>query len=235
MLDYAPSAANIYLKMFDDLATHTPLINPFIYFRFLDDIFGVWPGPLAQLKEYEAHLNTLIPGIKVTFTYNNYIIEFLDTYIYKHSLPNGQSTLQTKVHFKPTDTHQLLHRSSFHPTHTFNSVIKSQFIRFKRISSNYHHYSFTSSILINSLISRGYNKSLLRQYKNKIWYEYTEPPTSRKQQEKYTEILPIMTHYDRHNLATSQPQMGFINPPKSLISKTKTHRPNSYCFRLQKA
>jgi len=197
---YTPSAANIYLKKIYDLATHTPSINPLLYFRFLDDIFGVWPGTVAQLKEYEAHLNTLIPCIKVTFSYNNYTIEFLDTFIYKHTHSNSLTTLQTKVHFKPTDTHQLLHRSSFHPQHTFKSVIKSEFIRFKRISSTYSHYSFASSILIHSLTSRGYNKSLLRKQKLKIWREYKEPPTSRKEQQKYTEIIPIITHFDRHNL-----------------------------------
>ena len=61
---YAPSAANIYLKKFDDLATHTPLLNPLLYFRFLDDIFGVWPGTVAQLKECESSLNTLIPACR---------------------------------------------------------------------------------------------------------------------------------------------------------------------------
>jgi len=55
---YAPAAANIYFKKFDKLATNTPHINPLLYFRFLDDIFGVWPGTVQQLKEYENYLNS---------------------------------------------------------------------------------------------------------------------------------------------------------------------------------
>jgi len=37
--------------------------------------------------------------------------------------------------FKPTDTHQLLHGSSYHPKHTTKGILKSQILRFKRISS----------------------------------------------------------------------------------------------------
>ena len=38
--------------------------------------------------------------------------------------------------FKSTDTHQLLHRKSFHPHHTFKGIFISQIIRFHRISNN---------------------------------------------------------------------------------------------------
>ena len=88
-------------------------ILPKLYGRFLDDIFAVWPGSRQDLMEYEAFLNALIPGIKVTFTVRDQAVEFLDTVVYKQFLPDGTCRLQTKVYFKSTDTHQLLHRNSF--------------------------------------------------------------------------------------------------------------------------
>jgi len=39
------------------------------------------------------------------------------------SAPSGSCTLQTKVYFKPTDTHQLLHRTSFQLPHTFKGIV----------------------------------------------------------------------------------------------------------------
>jgi len=94
---YAPSAANIYLRKAAMQDFH---IQPHLYSRFLDDIFALWPGTKQQLTEYQEFLNNLIPGIKVTFTIRNQIIEFLDVHIYKHYDSTGTCTLQTKVSVK---------------------------------------------------------------------------------------------------------------------------------------
>jgi len=114
---FAPSCANIYLRKFDHAAMTGFRIKPFLYGRFLDDIFGVWPGTLQEPSEYETFLNNLIPGIKVKFTARQHILEFLDTQVYKAHNSQGHLVLATKVYFKPTDTHQLLHKHSFHPKH----------------------------------------------------------------------------------------------------------------------
>ena len=104
---FAPSCANIYLRKFDDRAMNGFHIHPLLYCRFLDDIFGLWPGTLAELREYEDYLNNLIPGIKVKFTARRDIIEFLDTQVYKTTDDQGNCVLATKVYFKPTDSHAL--------------------------------------------------------------------------------------------------------------------------------
>jgi hypothetical protein len=166
---YAPGLADLYMQEIDRKACHDfkpELINS--YFRFLDDIFFTWFGTVAELKELEDYLNSLIPGIKITFTHSEDKIDFLDTTIYK-SLENDQVTLLTKVFFKETDTHQLLHKASFHPKHTFNGVLKSQLLRFKRISSNFADYNNACKILFNALAKRNYSKSLLRKMKRDIW------------------------------------------------------------------
>jgi len=200
---YAPATANLYLKKFDKAATHDFRIHPLLYSRFLDDIFGVWPGTLAKLLEYQTFLNTLIPGIKVTFTVRSHIIEFLDTQVYKHIDQHGNCTLQTKVFFKPTDTHQLLHRTSFHHTHTFQSIINSQFIRFKHISSCFHDYQQASSILIKILQQRGYSLPKLLHFKRHIWHNYNTDPNHNTNPnptpEPNNKLIPVITYYDRHH------------------------------------
>jgi len=41
---FAPSAAIIYLRKFDEMAMPGFHIKPQLFSRFLDDIFGIWPG-----------------------------------------------------------------------------------------------------------------------------------------------------------------------------------------------
>ena len=61
------------------------------------------------------------------------------------------------------DTHELLHKFSFHPKHTFFGILKSQFLRFHRICNNYQDFIDASKTLTKVLINRGYSKSLMRK------------------------------------------------------------------------
>ena len=229
---YAPSAANIYLRKFDYQAMNGFYIKPLLYSRFLDDIFGIWPGTRAQLSEYQSFLNTLIPGIKVTFTVRDEIIEFLDTEVYKYHSPEGDCLLKTKVYFKPTDTHQLLHRRSFHPHHTFTGIVKSQFIRFKRISSSTADFQQACSTLIKTLRTRGYTTSLLTRLKKHVWHNYEGKPSAVKNsqdEEKQSEIIPVVTYYDNFHSRLNRRWAGLIrsNPVFSetrVLSAYKRHK-----------
>jgi hypothetical protein len=135
---FAPNSANIYLIKFDKAAVVSDfIIKPQHYFRFIDDTFFIWCGSLYELKEFEVSLNDLIPGIKVTLVIRSQVAEFLDILVYKQWMVS-QTVLKTRVFFEPTDTHQLLHGLSFHPK---RGVLKSQFIRFKRICSSFREYN----------------------------------------------------------------------------------------------
>lgn len=194
---FAPSAANIYLRKFDELAMSGFHIKPKLFSRFLDDIFGIWPGSRDSLSEYQEFLNGLIPGIRVTFTARDEIIEFLDTHVYKHRGEDGICRLKTKVYFKPTDTHQLLHRRSFHPAHTFKGIVKSQFIRFKRISSSFEDYRQACATLTHTLRQRGYTPAKLRKEQRHIWRNYdTTPKRNKPEEENNKQIIPVITYFD---------------------------------------
>jgi len=164
---YAPGLADLYLQKLDKMAVGYR-ITPLFYFRFLDDIHFVWTGSIEELLEFENYLNTVLPGIKIALNYSADEINFLDTTIYKKA-GDDHDILQTKVYFKSTDTHQLLHKLSFHPKHTTKGVLKSQLLRFKRISSCYADYSVTCSILFDALRQRLYSYSLLRRMKREVW------------------------------------------------------------------
>ena len=121
------------------------------------------------MKEYETFLNSLIDGITITLCYSDVSVDFLDTTVYKHGEREDTDVLHTRVFFKPTDTHQLLEKSSFHPRHVAKGVLKSQILRFKRISTSYIDYSNTCNILFRSLALRNYSKRMMRKMKADIW------------------------------------------------------------------
>ena len=183
---FAPGLANLYLLEFDEKATNYSKTKPILFVRYLDDIFFIWPGTIETLKEFESYLNSLIPDIKINFEVNTTEIAFLDVLIYKH-----EGTLQTKTYFKDTDTHQLLHTHSFHPNHTFEGLIKSQLIRYKRLSSTQNDYNNTCKILFSYLKNRGYNQSKLRKLQNITWHNNT---VTTKEAIK-SETIPIIVDY----------------------------------------
>ena len=191
----APALADLYLLHLDHKAMHGFRIKPILFFRFLDDIFFIWPGTKDDLKEYGDFLNTIIPGIKITLNSSDKEINFLDTTIYKQT-ENGVTSLQSKVYFKPTDTHQLLHNESFHPKHTSKSVLRSQLIRFKRISSTKMDYSETCKILFKSLKDRGYSRTQMRKAEKEIWTNYKEEERSKKMKKDPKQIFPLVLPYN---------------------------------------
>ena len=189
---YAPALANIYMLEFDEKATNGFKTKPLLFFRYLDDIFFIWTGSLEELLEYETYLNSLIPGIKITLEYNKINANFLDTTVYKQTI-NNETTLQTRVYFKPTDTHQLLHTNSFHPKHTCKGILKSQLLRFKRISSSWNDYTSTAKILFHSLSSRGYSWSLMWNTLKNVWFSVEK---SSGPEDNSKEPFPIVVQYN---------------------------------------
>jgi hypothetical protein len=188
---YAPSLANLYLVFFDFMATNGFRIKPDFFFRFLDDIFFIWKGSKEDLTEFENFLNNLIPDIKVTLNCQKDQIDFLDTTVYKLHGPSG-TTLQTRVFFKPTDTHQLLHTKSFHPKHTFTGVLKSQVLRFKRISSTFEDFSLACKTLFAAIEIRGYSRSKLRKMKRDIWSNNLP-----QKDPKDSKMIPLVLRYNQ--------------------------------------
>lgn len=193
----APKQANIYLLEFDEKLRNGFHIKPLLFFRFLDDVFFLWPGTTKQLKDFENFLNNIIPDISITLNNNEHEIPFLDMIIYKDTADTDSgpiTTLQTKIFFKPTDNHQLLHTKSFHPKHTQRGLLKSQLIRFKRLSSKKTDYDKSCKTLFQALNKRGYSKRLLRKYKQEVWSNTT---TSRKATTNKNKqlLLPLIIKY----------------------------------------
>ena len=124
----------------------------------------VWTHSLDQFHEFLDILNNHHPSIKLKATLSETSVNFLDTTIFKNPLDKTQ--LHSKVYFKPTDTHALLHKKSFHPKSTFKGIVKSQILRFGKICSTKDDFNNACHTLFSSLQKRNYSKRFLRKIRS---------------------------------------------------------------------
>lgn len=162
---FAPSFADIFMAKWENDALQKYAHLPLFYGRFLDDIFLIWTHGIEKFNEFLNILNNHHPTINLKATISDTEVDFLDTTVYK-PYPSSDK-LYTRVYFKPTDTHALLNKTSFHPKSVFKGIIKSQIKRFKMISTTNSDFKNAWSVLYQSLCKRNYSKRWLRQ----IYYE----------------------------------------------------------------
>ena len=97
--------------------------KPYVWLRFIDDIFMVWIEEENNLKTFIHYLNSIHPTIMFTHEYSNsshQTLPFLDVQVH---LNNKQ--IQTNLHTKPTDKHQYLLKTFCHPVLTQNAPFRS--------------------------------------------------------------------------------------------------------------
>ena len=71
-------------------------------------------------------------------------------------------SIETEYYTKPTDKHQYLLVSSYHPQHTKHSIPFGLALRLRRSCSNPDNYKLRTNELIDYLANRGYDKTFLK-------------------------------------------------------------------------
>ncbi|XP_024120271.1 uncharacterized protein LOC112141375, partial [Oryzias melastigma] len=188
---FAPAYANIFMAEWETAALHKCTLKPLCYFRYLDDIWGVWSHSEQEFEMFLKTLNSHNPSIKLKSTSHKSSVDFLDTTTFKGENFHITNRLDIKVFFKPTDTHALLHKNSFHPKHTFAGLIKSQLLRFHRISTQASDFKHSTKVLFAALATRGYPRSFLRKCFNSF---LDIKPIN------LSPILPVITTYSPFSL-----------------------------------
>lgn len=196
---FAPSYANIFMADWEEAALKECPTKPLCYYRYLDDIFGIWVGSERQFQEFINILNNQDKSIQLSVVIGQDQIDFLDTTIYIGPKFLHNKQLDIKVHFKKTDKHTLLFKNSFHPKHTHKGLIKSQLIRYKRICTQQNDFSIAVKILFQALRKRGYSRTFLRHCSKKFEQE------THKTHKTHNKLLPLITKYSTStNKATSR-------------------------------
>ena len=94
----------------------------------MDDIFLIWPHGNDSLRHFLEHANNIHQNVIFTHECPKTTLPFLDA-----SVQIAQNNMFTNIHKKPTDRHSYLQYISCHPVYIKNSIIYSQFLRYKRI------------------------------------------------------------------------------------------------------
>ena len=205
---FAPNYANIFLANWEKEALKKCSKLPDCYFRYLDDIFIIWSHTKEEFWQFFNTLNSHHPTIKLKASISEISIDFLDVTIFKGQRFTKYQRLDTKVFFKPTDTHQLLHKSSYHPKHTFRSLIKSQIIRFHRICNNESDFDNACTILFSALKFRGYSKRFLRTIKSQTLLDMKP---SAKSEKCHIENCPTCPHLlETSSILTNKKKTVFL-------------------------
>ena len=183
---FAPAYANIFMADWEEKALAKCPKKPLHYYRYLDDIWGIWTYSREDFDEFIKILNTHDASITLKYVSNDHSVDFLDTTTFKGPTFTHTHKLDIKVHFKDTDTHALLFKTSFHPTHTYRGLIKSQLLRFRKICTRSSDFITAVKLLFSALRHRGYSRSFLRHcLKN---YEEQKPKID-------TNMIPLITTF----------------------------------------
>ena len=138
----APAFANLFMGEFEKKALEGYVDKPFLWFRYIDDIFMVWTHGNEKLDSFITYLNSIHPTIKFTSERSTTI-----------QLENGK--IKTDLYCKPTDKHQYLLHSSSHPYHTKKSIPYSLALRLRRICSKDDYFDNRSTELQQYLTIKG--------------------------------------------------------------------------------
>ena len=92
-----------------------------------------WTGDEKALEEFFKKINKLHNSIKFDCKYSKKEINFLDTTV----TIGKNGTLNTKLYQKPTYRNAYLHFNSYHPVKQKENILFGQFLRAKKICSNY--------------------------------------------------------------------------------------------------
>lgn len=188
---FSPSYANIYMAEWETAALRKSTLKPLIYLRYLDDIWGIWTHTKEEFDTFLTILNQHHTSIRLSATISDTEVHFLDTTVFKGPDFDSMGKLSTRVYFKPTDSHSLLHRSSFHPKHTFRGIIHSQLLRFQRICSNDQDRNEASKTLFQALRQRGYSRTFLRNIRKKTFQDKNTPNPPREDKP----IIPLISTF----------------------------------------
>ena len=154
----APAYAILFMSELEETFLASSPLKPFVWWRYIDDIFMIWQHGEEKLKHFLKEFNNSHPSIKFTSNYSQEKIDFLDVQVIR----NGNQLI-TDHFVKPTDTHQYLHASSCHVYHSKRAIPYSQTLRLNRICSDVVFCDKRCNELEEWLVKRGYSDKMVRQ------------------------------------------------------------------------
>ena len=168
-------------------------IKPLIFYRFVDDIFGIFGGTVEQLNEFHQMANSIHPNIEVDLRHSTREIDFLDVRV---GLIDGSFT--TDLYTKPNDKKTYLHYRSDHPQSVKDAIPLGLFARAKRICSTEDKFVKQSQIIKDRLTQRGYPEKVIHKQYEKIKRSDRSSLLERKKQRSNKHRVPLAVTFSKH-------------------------------------
>ena len=154
---FVPNYVNIFMTGLKRKLFANNKFNPFLWLRFLDDIFCIWTDGEEKLNEFFEYLNEFYPAIKFTMEKSFNKINFLDV-----SVSKNNNKLSTELYTKEMATHQYLHAKSCHRNCIKRAIPYGQAVRIKLICSDENVLNERLTQLETWLLKRGYLQENVR-------------------------------------------------------------------------
>ena len=149
----APGYACLGMGVVEERPWDTCKLKPSQWYRYIDDIWGLWPHGLDEFNVFMDTLNNLFPKVlEFTSTFGFQSIPFLDLLVFR--TPEG--FLGTDLYVKPFLKHFYIKYDSFYSKHTLDNIAYGQAIRIKTICSTEESTQKNLNFLHNNLLDRGY-------------------------------------------------------------------------------
>jgi len=184
--------ASTYMGAWEEKLFRQSEKQPLAYFRFVDDVWGLWTHGIEALKTFHAQGNEINPRIKLELRYSSEKLEFLDTMT---SIQNGH--IQTDLHTKPTDKHLYLHMDSSHPESTKKAIPYGLGVRAKRICSEEVDYRRHRQAVKAQLVNRGYDGAFVETELIKVDIKKREELLREKTSSKRNKRIPLVITFSR--------------------------------------
>ena len=161
----APPYACIFLDEVETEFLKSQELQPFLWLRYIDDIFLIWTHGTQELDFFLNELNKFHP-----YETSEERVNFLDLNV---SIRNG--AISTDLYIKPTDGHQYLHNKSFHLEHIKNSIPYSQPLRLSRICSSENDFKGHVDRMKEWVLARDYPKNAVNEQITKVVFGKNQP------------------------------------------------------------
>ena len=162
---------------------------PRLWFRYVDDVWGVWNGSEVDFGRFVEVCNRVEGRIKVTSEVCRVEAAFLDVKVTRMEC----GRMKTELYVKPTDRTRYLHRDSDHPRHVKEGIARGQARRLRRICSEDGDYDKYAKMVEEKLTSRGYGEQQVREMRQgKEWDRREALKRVRRKEDK--KINFVTTH-----------------------------------------
>ncbi len=176
------------------------------YYRYLDDIFIVWPLTQEFAKLFVESFNSVHESFKFTYGLSSHEIHFLDVTLFK-----SNKKIMSDIYYKPTDSFQYLHFYSHHPSHIKRNIPYCLAYRITRIVNSDDLRKQRLTELAHKLYALKYPKRLVQDALNKALY----PKNIVTQDSQEENIINMSLTYSYFNMTFYQqvfcPSISHIN------------------------